>query len=116
MQTSNRLFDDLARVASGAFNTLSGLREEIETRVRERVERMAADLDLVTREEFEAVRAMAVKARAAQEELEAKVTRLEATLAAQVPAAPGGPAAKPAARRPRAKPAGNQGKGETGQS
>ena len=52
MQTSNRLFDDLARVASGAFNTLSGLREEIETRVRERVERMAADLDLVTREEF----------------------------------------------------------------
>ena len=50
MQTSNRLFDDLARVASGAFNTLSGLREEIETRVRERVERMAADLDLVTRE------------------------------------------------------------------
>ena len=56
MQTSNRLFDDLARVASGAFNTLSGLREEIETRVRERVERMAAELDLVTREEFDAVR------------------------------------------------------------
>jgi hypothetical protein len=81
MQTSNRLFDDLARVASGAFNTLSGLREEIETRVRERVERMAADLDLVTREEFDAVRAMATKARAAQEELEAKVARLEATLA-----------------------------------
>ena len=72
MQTSNRLFDDLARVASGAFNTLSGLREEIETRVRERVERMAADLDLVTREEFDAVRTMAAKARAGQEELEAK--------------------------------------------
>ena len=69
MQTSNRLFDDLARVASGAFNTLSGLREEIETRVRERVERMAADLDLVTREEFDAVRTMAAKARAGQEEL-----------------------------------------------
>ena len=59
MQTSNRLFDDLARVASGAFNTLSGLREEIETRVRERVERMASDLDLVNREDFDAVRAMA---------------------------------------------------------
>ena len=69
MQTSNRLFDDLARVASGAFNTLSGLREEIETRVRERVERMAADLDLVTREEFDAVRTMAANARAGQEEL-----------------------------------------------
>ena len=83
MQTSNRLFDDLARVASGAFNTLSGLREEIETRVRERVERMAADLDLVTREEFEAVRTMAVNARAGQDELAAKVAALEAVLAAQ---------------------------------
>jgi BMFP domain-containing protein YqiC len=81
MQTSNRLFDDLARVASGAFNTLSGLREEIETRVRERVERMAADLDLVTREEFEAVRTMAAKARAGQDELAAKVVALEAQLA-----------------------------------
>lgn len=99
MQTSNRLFDDLARVASGAFNTLSGLREEIETRVRERVERMAADLDLVTREEFEAVRAMAVKARSAQEELEAKVARLEAALAQSQPAVDSSqqPATKPRA-------------------
>ena len=82
MQTSNRLFDDFARVASGAFNTLSGLREEIETRVRERVERMAADLDLVTREEFDAVRAVATKARTTQEELEAKIAKLEAQIAA----------------------------------
>jgi BMFP domain-containing protein YqiC len=80
MQTQNRLLDDLARVASGAFNTLSGLREEIELRVRERVERMAADLDLVTREEFDAVRTMATKARTAQDELEAKLARLEAEL------------------------------------
>ncbi|MFO1073154.1 MAG: accessory factor UbiK family protein [Geminicoccaceae bacterium] len=84
MQTSNRLFDDFARVASGAFNTLSGLREEIETRVRERVERMAADLDLVTREEFDAVRAVATKARTTQEELEAKIAKLEAQIAALV--------------------------------
>ena len=95
MQTSNRLFDDLARVASGAFNTLSGLREEIETRVRERVERMAADLDLVTREEFDAVRTMAANARAGQEELEAQVAELEAELARCDPA----PAAPPSARR-----------------
>ncbi|MGD9508766.1 MAG: accessory factor UbiK family protein [Geminicoccaceae bacterium] len=81
MQTSNRLFDDLARVASGAFSTLSGLREEIETRVRERVERMAADLDLITREEFDAVRTMAANARAAQEELATKVASLETELA-----------------------------------
>jgi BMFP domain-containing protein YqiC len=98
MQTSNRLFDDLARVASGAFNTLSGLREEIETRVRERVERMAADLDLVTREEFEAVRAMAAKARAGQDELAAKVAALEAQLAT-TEAQPAKAVAKP--RRPR---------------
>ena len=98
MQTSNRLFDDLARVASGAFTTLSGLREEIETRVRERVERLAADLDLVTREEFDAVRTMAAKARAGQEALEARLTELEAELAA-AKAAPS--TAKPAAAKPR---------------
>jgi BMFP domain-containing protein YqiC len=109
MQTSNRLFDDLARVASGAFNTLSGLREEIETRVRERVERMASDLDLITREEFDAVRAMAVKARAAQEELEARVARLEAALADAKPQA------KPRAttRRPKATSRKTAGEGES---
>ena len=106
MQTSNRLFDDLARVASGAFSTLSGLREEIETRVRERVERMASDLDLITREEFDAVRTMAANARAAQEELAAKVATLESELAELR----GGREAKPA--RPRAV----RKKGDTGDS
>jgi len=120
MQTSNRLFDDLARVASGAFNTLSGLREEIETRVRERVERMAADLDLVTREEFDAVREMAAKARAGQEELEAKVARLETLLAeagarATVDAAAATASAKPAPKRPRATRAKGQEEGEAGE-
>ncbi len=81
MQTENRLFDDLARVASGALATLGALREEIEARVKERVERLAADLDLVTREEFEAVREMAVRAREAQEALEARVGQLEGRIA-----------------------------------
>ncbi|MFO1035260.1 MAG: accessory factor UbiK family protein [Geminicoccaceae bacterium] len=81
MQTENRLLDDLAKVASGALHTLGGLKDEIETRMRERLERVASDLDLVTREEFDAVKAMAAKARAAQEELEEKVARLEAALA-----------------------------------
>ena len=108
MQTSNRLFDDLARVASGAFNTLSGLREEIETRVRERVERMAADLDLVTREEFDAVRTLAANARSGQEGLEAKLAKLEAELAT-LRAAPD----KPAAAAPRrARKSGDSGKPE----
>ncbi len=81
MQTSNRLFDDIAKMASGAMHTLGGLREEVETRVRERIERMAADMELVTREEFDAVKAMAAKARSEQEELAAKVAKLEAELA-----------------------------------
>jgi BMFP domain-containing protein YqiC len=77
MQTENRLLDDLARMANGALNTLSGLRDEIESRVRERVERMLADMDMVPREEFEAVKAMAQKARAEQEDLAARVAELE---------------------------------------
>lgn len=81
MQTENRLLDDLARVASGAIGTLSGLREEIELRVRERLERVAAEMDLVTREEFEAVREMAAKARGEQDDLRARIDALEARLA-----------------------------------
>jgi BMFP domain-containing protein YqiC len=82
MQTENRLLDDLARMANGALNTLSGLREEIESRVRERVERMLADMDMVPREEFDAVKAMAQKARAEQEDLAARVAELERRVAA----------------------------------
>jgi BMFP domain-containing protein YqiC len=81
MQTENRLLDDLARMANGALNTLSGLREEIESRVRERVERMLADMDMVPREEFDAVKAMAQKARAEQEDLAARVAELDRRLA-----------------------------------
>lgn len=81
MQTSNRFFDDIAKMASGALHTLGGLREEIETRVRERVERWAAEMDLVTREEFDAVSAMAAKAREEQERLAARLASLEAELA-----------------------------------
>jgi BMFP domain-containing protein YqiC len=77
VQTENRLFDDLARMANGALNTLSGLREEIESRVRERVERMLSDMDMVPREEFDAVKAMAQTARSEQEALTAKVAELE---------------------------------------
>ena len=64
MQTENRLFDDLARMANGAINTLSGVREEIESRLRERVERWLAEMDMVPREEFEAIKELAQKARA----------------------------------------------------
>jgi hypothetical protein len=81
MQSRNPFFDDLARVASGAATTLGGVREEVENRVRERMERVAADLELVTREEHEAVRGMAQKAREEQEVLAERVEKLEARLA-----------------------------------
>ncbi len=82
MQTSNRLFEDLARVASGALSTLSGLREEVETRIRERIERLVVEMDLVPREEFEAVREMLARAREEQERLAERVAALEERLQA----------------------------------
>jgi BMFP domain-containing protein YqiC len=91
MATENRLFDDLARVASGALGTLGGMRTELETRIREQLERGLERMNLVRREEFDAVQAMASKARAAQEALEARVAALEARLAAKT---------RPVQRRP----------------
>ncbi|MDD9905575.1 MAG: accessory factor UbiK family protein [Rhodospirillaceae bacterium] len=81
MQVDNRFLDDLARVANGAVGALSGVREEVEAMVRQRAERLLADMDLVTREEFEAVKAVAAKARLEQEALEDRVATLEAALA-----------------------------------
>jgi BMFP domain-containing protein YqiC len=77
MQTRNRLLDDIARVANGAAGVATGMREEVEALVQERVERVLARLNLVTREEFEAVKAMAAKARSEQEALEKRVQALE---------------------------------------
>jgi BMFP domain-containing protein YqiC len=78
MQTDNPLLDDLARVASGALGALTGMRGEIEARVRDQLERVLARMDMVTREEFEAVREMAAKARGEQEKLLARIAILEA--------------------------------------
>ena len=50
MQTSNKIFDDLARVANGAVSTLVGVKDEIESLVRQRVDRILADADMVSRE------------------------------------------------------------------
>jgi BMFP domain-containing protein YqiC len=81
MQSQNRFFDDLARVASGAVGAISGVRGEIESRLRDRLERVLAGMDLVSREEFEAVKAMAARAREEQELLRAQVAALESRLA-----------------------------------
>jgi BMFP domain-containing protein YqiC len=82
MQSQNRFFDDLARVASGALGTLSGVKTEVETRLREQLEKVLAGMDLVSRDEFEAVKAMAAKARSEQEDLANRVAELESKLAA----------------------------------
>jgi len=104
MQTENRFLDDLARVAGGAFGTLAGLRNEVEEMVRRRFERMLSDMDLVPREEFDAVKAVAEKARLEQERLEKRVVALEAALEA---AAPKPSAPSKSAGKSRRKPAKN---------
>jgi BMFP domain-containing protein YqiC len=81
MQSENRILDDLARMASGALSTLGDVRQELEARIRDQVERVLDRMEVVRREEFEAVRAMAMKARAEQERLAERVAALEARLA-----------------------------------
>lgn len=80
MQTQNRLLDDLARVATGALGVAAGMRSEIEARLREQFERILTQMDLVTRDEFEAVKAMAAKARQEQEAQAKRIAALEARL------------------------------------
>ena len=80
MQSQNRIFDDIAKVAGGALGALASLKQEMETMVKERVERFMTDNNMVPREEFEAGKAMASEARAEQERLAARVAALEAAL------------------------------------
>ncbi|MFC1673309.1 accessory factor UbiK family protein [Pseudomonadota bacterium] len=87
MQTSNRILDDMAKVASGAVSAVTGLKGDGENLLRRQMEKLLADMDLVTREEFDAVKAMAAKARAEQEKLEARVAELETQLKTKKPAA-----------------------------
>ncbi|MCZ4281865.1 accessory factor UbiK family protein [Kiloniella laminariae] len=82
MQTQNRILDDMAKVASSAMGAAAGMRGEIEARVREQFERILSQMDVVPREEFEAMKAVAVKAREVGEDLADKVTALEARLSA----------------------------------
>lgn len=85
MQTRNRVLDDIAKVAGGAVSMLAGVKDEIEALARARAERLLAAMDLVTRDEFEAVRAMAAKARAEQERFAARVEALESVIKARRP-------------------------------
>ena len=69
MQTENRILEDLARVASSAMGTASGVKDEIEAVLKRHLEKILLSMDLVSRNEFEAVKSMAAKARSEQEAL-----------------------------------------------
>jgi BMFP domain-containing protein YqiC len=87
----NRILDDLAKAAAGALSGVAGVRQEVEAKLRQQFERILANMEVVKREEFEVVRAMAAKAREEQELLSARVAaleeRLKATLAEPGPRA-----------------------------
>ncbi|SLN26822.1 accessory factor UbiK family protein [Roseisalinus antarcticus] len=78
MQTRGKIFDDLSQLMTNAMGVAQGAREEAETAMKGVVDRWLADRDFVTREEFEAVRAMAQKAREENDALRARIEALEA--------------------------------------
>jgi BMFP domain-containing protein YqiC len=77
MQTRNKLLDDLAQLMSNALGVAQGAKTEAETAMRSLMDRWLADRNFVTREEFDAVRAMAQKAREENEALSARLAALE---------------------------------------
>ncbi|GHD11703.1 accessory factor UbiK family protein [Tianweitania populi] len=82
----NRIFDDFAKLMTDAAGAAQGVRREVETAVRAQAERMLNSMDIVKREEFEAMRDMAIKARAENEALSARLDALEAKLASSTSA------------------------------
>jgi BMFP domain-containing protein YqiC len=105
-QTSNRLFDEMARLMTEAAGVAQGVKREAQTVFRSQMERFVADLDVVKREEFEVVRELASRARAENDKLAARVAALEARLAASAEtAAPAGAGMKAkTAAKPKAAP------------
>ncbi len=80
-QTNNRFLDDIARLMTDAAGAAQGVKREVETIVKSQGERMLNGMDVVRREDFEVVKAMAEKARTENERLEARIEALEAKLA-----------------------------------
>ncbi len=82
-QTTNRFLDEIAKLMTDAAGAADGVKREISALMRAQSERLLNEMDVVKREEFEAVKAMAEKARAENERLEARIAALEAQLAAR---------------------------------
>jgi BMFP domain-containing protein YqiC len=83
MQTQSSVFDDLARLMTGAMGLAQGMGDEAKSFMRTQADRFVAEMDLVGRDEFEAVKQLAAEARAEAEALRARVAALEAALAAR---------------------------------
>ena len=79
-ETRGRMFDDVSRFMSDAAGMAQGVRKEAESLVKAQVERLLSSMDVVSREEFEATKAMAIKARDENERLEKRIVALEARL------------------------------------
>ena len=99
-QTTNRFFDEVARLMNDAAGVAQGVRREFDTLVQTQAERMLRDLDVVKREEFEAVKEMARLAREENEALKARIAALEARLGV------GNQSPRPRRRRPIRSPGG----------
>lgn len=82
-QTTGRLFDEFARLMNDAAGVAQGVRREVDTVVRSQAERILREMDIVHREEFEAVKEMARLAREENEALKARIAALEAKLGAR---------------------------------
>ena len=81
VQTTNRIFDEMARLMNDAAGVASGVRREFDTLFKHQAERILRDLDVVQREEFEAAKEMAAKAREENERLAARLAEVEKKLA-----------------------------------
>ena len=95
----NRILDEFAKLMTDAAGAAQGVRKEVETAFRGQAERILNSMEIVQREEFEAVREMALKARAENEKLSARVAELEAKLGGSASVAVEKPAAKPRAKK-----------------
>jgi BMFP domain-containing protein YqiC len=81
MQSQNKIFEDLSKVATSALGTFAGLGREVGTAAKNRVREMAGSADMISRDEFEAVKAMAANARAEVELLKAEIAAMKAAAA-----------------------------------
>jgi BMFP domain-containing protein YqiC len=85
MQSKNKFMDDMSQIMTNAMGVAQGAKDEAENAMKSFMDRWLADRNFVTREEFDAVRAMAQKARAQNEDLSARLEALEAVAAKKAP-------------------------------